>query len=143
MVVNLVDSVISMPPSGGDVVNVCWHAGSPLPFFLPPGVGCGSVSLMRIIAPHKDLGLLATLLGRALPSLRHYFVPNGWIEIYGSKVSTTIDDSPNVIGGALRGDNLQTIGGALHDDTLYPVEHRLSIELSRILMGAECLYVRP
>ncbi len=136
MIVNLVDSMINMPPSGKDVVNVCWHAGSPLPFFLPPEVCSGTVSLMRIIAPHRDLGLLTTLLGRALPSLRRYFVPNGWIEIYGSKASKTIGDSLNVICGALHGDRLQTIGGALRGDRLQTIGGALHGDRLQTIGGA-------
>ena len=123
MIVNVVDSAVfaSSHRSGHGIVNINWNVGSPFPANLPPQVGIGAIQLMRIIAPRRDLALLSGLLQRALPSLRRYFVPRGWIEIYGQRGSNTIGgaltrDALNTIGGTLRRDVLNTIGGSLGPD---------------------------
>jgi hypothetical protein len=122
MIVNVVDSMIAPPrQSGGGTVNVRWHVGSQFRASLPPNIGLGTIQLLRIIAPHRNLTLLTDLLHSALPSLRPYLARGGWIEIYGSKGANTIggalrSDTMNTIGGSLRRDGLNTIGGALRSD---------------------------
>jgi hypothetical protein len=149
MIVNVVDSMIATPrQAGGGTVNVAWLVGSQLPASLPPNIGVGTIQLMRIIAPHRDLTLLVDLLKRALPSLRRYFAPSGWIELYGKRASNTIGgslagDALNTIGGSLRRDGLNTIGGALRGDALNTIGGSLARDLSYAVMGAQCLYFRP
>ena len=162
MIVNVLDSTISAPlrEPGRGSVYLPWHVGSPFPTDLRPNVGGGAIQFMRVIAPHHDLGLLTGLLRWALPSLRPYFVPGGWIEIYGRRVSNTIGgslagdnlntiggalrrDALNTIGGALRGDRLNTIGGSLGPDRANTIGGSLAPDLVQVVMGTECLCLRP
>jgi len=174
MIVNVVDSRIFAPrrQPGIGSVTVKWQVGSQISGALPPNIGIGAIQLLRIIAPHQDLARLADLLKRALPSIRRYFAPSGWIEIYGQRVSNTIGgslaadalntiggtlrrdamntiggtlrrDAMNTIGGTLRGDAMNTIGGSLGPDRSNTIGGSLAPDLVRAVMGAQCLYLRP
>ena len=96
MILNLVDSTITALPTApaNGALNVRWHIGSPLSTSLPPQTGNGSLQLMRIIAPHRDIALLCDILNRSLPLLRRYFAQGGVVEIYGAK-------EPGALAGSL------------------------------------------
>ena len=107
MIVNFVDSRINLPPSqpGSGTVNIRWQFGSQLSASLPPNTGVATIQLMRIIAPYRELARLTSLLNNALPSIRRYFAPSSWIEVYGTRASNASGEP--LVGGAM----IPTVGG--------------------------------
>ena len=87
MILNLVDSTILALPRApaSNMLNVRWHFGTLLSTSLPPQMGNGSLQLMRIIAPQRDIAVLCDNLNKSLPLLRRHFAQGGGIEVYGAK----------------------------------------------------------
>jgi hypothetical protein len=113
MILNLVDSTIpALPPAPtSGMVNVKWHVGSMLSTSLPPNIGAGSLQLMRLIAPHRDIASLCDDLNRSFSLLRRYFAPRAGIEIYGANTSSAAAGSlPH--DGVVTGLNLPTVSGS-------------------------------